>query len=91
MKPDVIGDESGAESEEEHAAALVAAERLHGGVVDHLHRAAEGGGEIEADPTGPEIVRIRGEDLLKLSQTFFSTSAIHEYEPQIIAGVEVGG
>src|SRR5262249_44110480 len=34
--------ETGAEAEEEHAAASVAAERLHRGVVDHLHGPAEG-------------------------------------------------
>jgi len=33
----------------------------------------------------------RGEDLLELSQTFFSTAAIHEYEAEIVAGVEVAG
>ena len=33
--------EAGAEAEEQHAAAAVAAERLHGGVVEDAHRLAE--------------------------------------------------
>jgi len=36
------------------------------------------------------VVRgICGEDLLELGQTFFSTSAVDEYEAEIVAGVKV--
>ena len=38
---DQRGAEPGAESEEEHLAAPVAAQRLHGGIVDDLHRPSE--------------------------------------------------
>src|SRR5205814_10459726 len=40
--------ETGPEAEEEHAAAAVAAERLHRGVVDELHGPAEGASDAEA-------------------------------------------
>src|SRR5688572_26513891 len=57
-----IVDERGAEArtkaEEQHAAALVAAERLHGRVVEDLHRPAEGRGPVEADPAFAEIPRL---------------------------------
>src|SRR5262249_24011766 len=58
---DAIGDErrsqSGAQAEEEHLASLVAAERLHGCVVDDFHGTMEGALEIEAYPSLAEIVR----------------------------------
>ena len=50
------GAEAGAETEEEHVAAFVTAEGLHGGVVDDFHREAEGFGEIEGHPALAEIV-----------------------------------
>ena len=56
---DLLRDEGGtkarAETEEEHLPALVASKRLHGRVVDHLRRLAQGILEVEADPTGAEI------------------------------------
>src|SRR5207237_8784540 len=42
--------ETGPEAEEEHAAASVAAEGLHRGVVDGLHGPAEGASAGEPDP-----------------------------------------
>src|SRR5512146_1181004 len=48
----------GAESEEEHLAAVVAAECLHRGVVDHAHGTPEGPLEIEPDPTLAEVPRL---------------------------------
>ena len=51
--------ETGPEAEEEHAAASVAAEGLHRGVVDELHGPAEGASEVEAHPAAAEVVRLR--------------------------------
>jgi hypothetical protein len=51
--------EAGAESEEQHLAALIAADRLHQRVVDDPGRPAERLLEIEAAPAGTEIVRLR--------------------------------
>src|SRR5215831_13234036 len=45
----------GSETEEEHLSALVAAQRLHGCVVDDLYRVAECGSEIERDPSAAQI------------------------------------
>ena len=57
--PDIVEDHRGtqarAQAEEQHAAALVAADRLHERVVDEFHRLAEGGGEIVAIPALAEI------------------------------------
>ena len=50
------GAEAGAEAQEEHAAAFVAAEGLHGGVIDDLAGLAEGGVIIEIHPAAPEVV-----------------------------------
>ena len=50
--------EAGAETEKQHAAALVAADGLHRGVVDQFHRDAEGFVEVETDPAATEIVRL---------------------------------
>src|SRR5262249_59520380 len=47
------------EAEEEHAAASVAAERLHRRVVDELHGPAEGPSEVESHPAAAEVVRLR--------------------------------
>ena len=49
---------AGAQAEEQHPAAVVAAQRLHGGVVDDPHRPFERGGEVEADPAGAEVARL---------------------------------
>jgi len=50
--------ETGAESEEEHRSAVVAAECLHRRVVDHAYRAAERAREVEPDPTLAEVPRL---------------------------------
>src|SRR5580692_1555401 len=50
------GAEAGAEAEEEHATAFVAAESLHAGVVDNFYGMAEGFAEVEAHPAATEIV-----------------------------------
>src|SRR4030095_14623261 len=49
---------TGPQAQEEHPAALVAPQRLHGRVVDDLHGAPEGGAIVEADPTLAEVVRL---------------------------------
>ena len=58
----VLGDEcgadAGAEAEEEHASAVVAAERLHRGVVDHTDWPAECSFEVEAHPAVAEVSRL---------------------------------
>jgi hypothetical protein len=53
--------EPGSDSQEEHLAALVAAERLHRRVVDDLRRLPEHGAEVESDPPGAEVHRL-GDD-----------------------------
>ena len=45
------------EPEKEHAAAFVAAERLHGGVVDDANRLTEASREIEPDPAAAQVSR----------------------------------
>src|SRR5258707_1221591 len=50
------GAEAGAETEEEHVAAFVAAKGLHGGIVDDFHREAKGFGEVERHPAAAKIV-----------------------------------
>src|SRR5258705_3252658 len=50
------GAEAGAEAEEEHVAAFVAAKGLHGGIVDDFHREAKGFGEVERHPAAAKIV-----------------------------------
>ena len=47
--------EAGAETEEEHAAAPVAPDRLHDGVVHDLRRLPEGGLVVETDPAVAEV------------------------------------
>src|SRR5262249_21655414 len=51
--------QAGAQAEEEHAAAVVAAQGLHGGIVDELDRFAEGDLEIEIDPAAAEVDRLQ--------------------------------
>jgi hypothetical protein len=51
--------EAAAEPEKQHHAALVAAERLHRGVV-HLRRLAERVFEVEPDPPGAQVHRLGG-------------------------------
>ena len=53
------GAKAGSQTEEQHLAALVAPQRLHGGVVDDLDRTLEGGCEIEPDPARCEVMRFR--------------------------------
>ncbi len=55
---DHCGAEAGAEAEEEHAAAFVAAEGLHAGVVDEFHGMAERFAEVEAHPAAAQVVRL---------------------------------
>src|SRR3989442_2350724 len=55
---DERGPEAGAEAEKQHPAAAVAPERLHRGVVEHLHRMAEGSPEVEAHPAAAEVPRL---------------------------------
>jgi len=55
---DQRGADAGAEAEEQHAAAVVAAERLHRRVVDHADRTSERAREVEADPAAAEIHRL---------------------------------
>jgi hypothetical protein len=52
--------EAGAEPEKQHPAALVAAERLHRGVVHDLRRLAERVFEVEPDPPGAQVHRLGG-------------------------------
>src|SRR5262249_6870430 len=49
--------ETGSQPQKQHLAALVAAQSLHGGIIDHLDRAFERGLEIKSYPTAPEIMR----------------------------------
>src|SRR6516225_5568545 len=46
------------QAKEQHASTLVAAQRLHGGVINHLDRASESLLEVKPDPAGSEVVRI---------------------------------
>src|SRR5512143_834125 len=52
--------ETGAEPEEQHAPTAIATERLHGGIVDQLHRVTERRFEVEADPAPAEITGLGG-------------------------------
>ena len=52
------GAEAGAEAEEKHATAFVAAEGLHAGVVNNFYGVAEGFAEIETHPATAKIVRL---------------------------------
>jgi hypothetical protein len=53
------GSESRSQSQKEHFTSSVAAQGLHRGVVDELHRTAEAPREVEADPAAPEVARLR--------------------------------
>src|ERR1700723_2697921 len=59
---DAVDDHGGtqprSEAEEQHSAALVAADRLHRGVVQQYSGPVEGLAKIEPNPTGAEIVRL---------------------------------
>lgn len=55
----------GSQAEKEHPAASVAAQSLHGGVIDQFHRTVESGFEIEADPSGSKIMRFRNRPALE--------------------------
>ena len=46
------------QSKEEHLASLVASEGLHGGIIDHFDRAAEGLLIIEVNPATPKVERL---------------------------------
>src|SRR6516162_5937410 len=54
---DERGPKPGTEPKKKHAAAAVAADRLHGRIVDHPHRPAERGRKVIADPPATEVVR----------------------------------
>src|SRR5581483_2590851 len=54
------GAEPGAEAEEQHGAGAVAADRLHGRVVDDAERLAERGAVVEARPHAAQVVGIGG-------------------------------
>lgn len=49
------GAEAGAETEEEHASAVIAAERLHRSIVHHAHRVSERFCVVEAHPSAGQI------------------------------------
>jgi len=54
---DERGAQAGAQPQKEHAAALVAAECLHGRVVDHLDRLSKRRPEVKPDPASAQIDR----------------------------------
>jgi hypothetical protein len=47
---------SRSQAQKQHFAALVAAQRLHGRVIDDLHGTTEGAREIEPDPAASKVV-----------------------------------
>ncbi len=51
------GTEAGTKSEEQHASAAIAAECLHGSVVDHVHRLAERPVKAKSLPSFAKVVR----------------------------------
>src|SRR5262245_28629918 len=51
------GTETGSQPQKQHLAALVAAQSLHGGIIDDLDGPLERGLEIKSYPTAPEIMR----------------------------------
>ena len=53
-----------AQAEEQHAPALIAAERLHRSVVDDPHRLAESACEVEPQPALPEVHRLLGDSAI---------------------------
>src|SRR5262249_8333355 len=50
--------ETGPQPEEEHPSSLIAAQGLHGGIIDDLGGATERGREIEPDPPRAEVDRV---------------------------------
>src|SRR4051794_23385023 len=57
-RPDERRAETRPEAEKEHAAAMITAERLHRGVVDHARRFAQRAREVEAKPTFSKMARL---------------------------------
>src|SRR5207248_3034565 len=53
--------QSRAQPEKQHATAAVAADRLHGCIVDHLDRPAESLVEVQSDPARAEVVGLGGD------------------------------
>src|SRR5262249_60458485 len=51
------GTQARSQAQEKHLAALVAAQSLHGRVIDNLDLAAEGSSIVEPDPTRTEMMR----------------------------------
>jgi hypothetical protein len=49
------GTESRSQAQKQHLAALVAADSLHGSVIDDLYGTTEGCGQIEADPAMSQV------------------------------------
>src|SRR6266699_1424237 len=45
-----------AKSQKQHAAPFIAAERLHGGVIEYLHGTAKSLAEVESHPAGPRVM-----------------------------------
>ncbi len=56
--------QAGAQTQEQHALAFVAAKSLHGGVVDDADRAAECRAVVKASPASPEIDGLMGGDVV---------------------------
>src|SRR5437879_8414240 len=59
--PDECRAESGAESEKKHAAAVITSKRLHGRVVDYVHRFAERFCKIKSYPAFAKMFRFPGD------------------------------
>src|SRR5262245_44327476 len=59
------GAETGPEPQKEHLAAFVAAQRLHGGVVDELDRTSEDGPIVESDPARAQMARLQHRTTVK--------------------------
>src|SRR5437764_1351199 len=53
------------ESQEEHLAALIAPQGLHGGVIQYLHWASECSSKLKTNPAASEIVRLRQWTIMK--------------------------
>src|SRR6266478_6757959 len=51
------------QTQKKHAPALVAAERLHGGIVDDFYRPAKGSLEVEVHPAGRQQLCVRAPDV----------------------------
>ncbi len=57
--------EAGAQSEEQHPAAPVTTQGLHGGVIDDFHRSFESRPIVESDPTSAQIKRFGKGSVMK--------------------------